>query len=45
MGTAGIMTDRVERLKISGSAMAKLCSTVERWVNSAPLGLPVVPEV
>src|SRR5262249_3029655 len=45
IGTTGSNESRAERFSASGSAIAKLCSSVERWLYSAPFGLPVVPEV
>ncbi|MDT4846153.1 hypothetical protein FQZ97_801680 [compost metagenome] len=45
IGTTGRITSRAEQPSASGSADAYECSTVERCEYSAPLGLPVVPEV
>jgi hypothetical protein len=45
IGTTGRMLSPAEQFSASGSAAAKVCSTVERWLYSTPLGLPVVPEV
>ena len=45
IGTTGRMTSRAETFSASGRAAASVCSTVERWLYSTPLGLPVVPDV
>jgi hypothetical protein len=45
MGTTGSTASRADRHITSGSAAAYACSTVERWLYSAALGLPVVPLV
>ena len=45
IGTMGRITSRVEQFIASGSAAPYECSTMERWLYSAPLGLPVVPDV
>jgi hypothetical protein len=39
------MTSRAEQLSESGSAPHTCAALVERWLYSAPLGLPVVPDV
>src|SRR3954468_7641911 len=45
MGTTGRMVSPADQFSASGRALAIVCSIVERWLYSAPLGLPVVPEV
>src|SRR5512139_1914283 len=45
IGTTGRMTSRAEQPSESGSALPNACSSVERWLYTAPFGLPVVPEV
>ena len=45
IGTTGRMQSRADRASESGSAPAQACSSVERWLYSTPLGLPVVPLV
>jgi len=32
IGTTGRIVSRAERLSASGKAIAKVCSTVERWL-------------
>jgi hypothetical protein len=41
----GNTTSDPEIPRESGIIVAKVCSTVERWLYNTPLGLPVVPEV
>ena len=45
IGTTGSTESLADRLSASGKAIAKVCSTVLRWLYSTPLGLPVVPLV
>src|SRR5690242_1195311 len=45
IGTTGSTTSRPDSAIASGSAAAYACSRVERWLYTAPFGLPVVPEV
>ncbi|MCY1362035.1 hypothetical protein D9M69_487330 [compost metagenome] len=45
MGTASSSVICEHTPKVSGAHSISECSTVERWLYSTPLGLPVVPEV
>ena len=45
MGTTGSTTSVALRHIASGKAAAIACNTVERCEYTAPLGLPVVPDV
>src|SRR5262249_3487725 len=45
IGTTGSTQSRDERHMASGMQVPYACRTDERWLNNAPLGLPVVPEV
>src|ERR1044072_8234170 len=45
IGTTGSTTSRADKFSASGRQAAYVCSMVERWLYSTPLGLPVVPEV
>ena len=45
MGTTGVTVSWQDSPTPSGRALARACSTVERWEYTTPLGRPVVPEV
>src|SRR5215471_6801173 len=45
IGTIASTEVAAERLLLSGREVARACRTVERWLNSTPLGFPVVPDV
>ena len=45
IGTMGITTSRSLMASASAPSTIIVCSTIERWLESTPLGLPVVPEV
>ena len=45
MGTTGSTVSEARTFRPLGMAEAYACNTVERCEYSAPLGLPVVPEV
>ena len=45
IGTIGRMQSSADTPMLSTSACPYVCRTVERWLYSAPLGFPVVPDV